>query len=489
MKRLFCACAAILVFAAVSFAQDWGGHYRMDIPGTVSGDLYLVPADFHSTEFLLAVTTPAGDRIVYDSSTSGPVELSDGAFVWRYPAEDIDYSVSLDLDPVNDEDVPMMGYILVTESLLSETPPHSAGISPDGLYKRDDRCFVSPDGCMYRISDDGSTCTLACGGRYSGTVQLPQSVKGPFGRYFRVTGIDEDTFRFSHGVTQVKTYDGSQHFAPGSLAYTDIPYDWNSYPKPFCAYPDKSRTRFVIPGDRGDGFPEGDSQWVIFKQNLAPAVLSGNTAGAAGKRPGRVDQDFDSTMGVFYTLQSSPEDIARMFRGYSSMEIEALVADDWFVAYHTFPAFGRWKYPEKEVSAPRFVETAMAGRTGRTVMYSRKAAWLREGKGELDIVEFEHVNREAMVAFVWHDGGEILATTTLTTIVESGSEDSSVWNVDDDGRFGIPDVVTIALDRNGAVTVFLAKNSPESVTCFALHQAGDAFEQVGLGQWYRYVDL
>ncbi|MBO4455755.1 MAG: hypothetical protein J5759_04845 [Bacteroidales bacterium] len=488
MKRLLCACVALLACAAAASAQDWGGHYRMDVPGTVTGDLYLVPVDFNTTDFLLVVSNPAGDQIVY-SSSAGPVALSDGSFVWRYPSEDIDYSISLDLDPVNDEDVPMMGFILVTESLLSENPPYKTDLSPNGIYKRDDRCFVTPDGWMYRIADNGSTCTLACGGRYSDAVQLPQSVKGPFGRYFRVTGVDADAFRFSKGITQVNLYDDSQQLAPGSLFYTDIQYDWESSPKPYFAYPDKSRTRFVIPGGAGFKGPEGVNQWVIFKQNLAPAQRSGSTVGVAGKREGRVDQDFDSTMGVFYTLQSSSEDIARMFRGYNAMEIEALVADPWFVAHHTFPAFGRWKYPEKEVSAPKSIETAMSRRVGRPVMYSRKAAWLREGKGELDIVEFEHVNHQAMVAFVWQDGKDVLATCTLTTDIESEYEDYSVWNVDDDGHYGIPDVVTIALDAEGAVTVFLAKNSPESVTCFALHQQGDTFERVALDQWYRFVDL
>ena len=488
MKRLIAACVALLACVAVASAQDWGGHYRMDVPGTVTGDLYLVPVDFNTAGFLLVVTNPAGDEIVYDSS-AGPVTLSDGSFVWRYPSEDIDYSISFDLDPVNDEDVPMMGCILVTESLLSDYPPYKVDLSPNGVYRRDDSCFVTPDGWMYRIGEDGGTCTLALGGRYSDEVQLPKTVKGPFGRYFRVTGVDADAFRFSKNVIQVHLYDETQQLAPGSLIYTDTKYDWNSSPRPYFAYPDKGKTRVVVPGGAGFISPEDSGQWVIFKQNMAPALQSGNTVGKAGKREGRVDQDFDSTMGVFYTLQSSKEDIAKMYRGYNSMEIEALVADQWFVAHHTFPAFGRWKYPEKEVSAPKFVETAMSRRIGRPVMYSRKAAWLRDGKGELDIVEFEHVDHEAMVVFVWHDGKDVIATCTLTTDIESEYEDYSVWNVDDDGRYGIPDVVTIALDGDGAVTVFIAKNSPESVTCFALRQAGEYFQMTDFGQWYRFVDL
>lgn len=487
MKRLLCACVVLVACAVAASAQDWGGHYRMDVPGTVTGDLYLVPADANTTEFLLIVTNPAGDTIVYDSS-AGPVALCDGSFVWRYPSEEINYSISFDLDPVNDEDIPMMGCILVTESLLSENPPYKTDLSPNGVYRRDDRCFVTPEGFMFRINDDGGSCNLACGGLYKETVILPQSVKGPFGRYFRVAGIDSDAFRGAGEINRLYLYDDSQLISPGALIGTGVSFDWNAN-KPHFAYPDKGKTQVVVPGGAGFSLPASSSQWVIFKQNLAPATQSDNTVGKAGKRDGRVDQDFRSTMGIFYTLQSSKEDIAKMFRGYNATEVEALVANPWFVAQHTFPAFGRWKYPEKEVSAPNSIETAMSRRYGRPVMYSRKAAWLREGKGELDIVEFEHADHQAMVAFVWHAGGDILATCTLTTEIESEYADYSVWNVDDDGRYGIPDVVTIAVDGTGAITVFLAKNSPESITCFALRQVGNSFQKVDLDQWYRYVDL
>ena len=81
------------------------------------------------------------------------------------------------------------------------------------------------------------------------------------------------------------------------------------------------------------------------------------------------------------------------------------------------------------------------------------------------------------------------ATACLTTEIESEFEDSGVWNVDDEGTYGIPDVITIAQDPEGAVTIFLAKNSPESVTCFALHQNGGKLEKIDFDQWYRYVDI
>ena len=94
-----------------------------------------------------------------------------------------------------------------------------------------------------------------------------------------------------------------------------------------------------------------------------------------------------------------------------------------------------------------------------------------------------------MVVFAWIGNGEIYATCDIKREIESESEDSSVWNVDDDGTYGIPDVVSIALDPEGCANIFMAKNSPESITCFVLHQVGDRFELVPVDQWYRYVDI
>ena len=160
-----------------------------------------------------------------------------------------------------------------------------------------------------------------------------------------------------------------------------------------------------------------------------------------------------------------------------------------FVAFHTFPAFGRWKYPEKVQNAPKAIVNQVARKYGREVMYSRRVAWLRDGYGELDLVEFQHKNHQAMVVFAWVNGDDVAATCSLTTEIESEFEDADVWNVDDDGTFGIPDVVTIVRDPEGNVIIFLAKNSPESITCFALRQVGDKLERIDFDQWYRYVDI
>ena len=478
-------CSLSCVFAA---AQDWGGRYKLQLPedAEVQGDLFLVPVGPEQTEFLLTVVNKAGDTIVYDS-TDGPVSLSDGKFIWRFPGGEFDYTLTMDLYPEADGGIPLENTIKVSENVGAGAPPYPIDLSPDGLYRRDLSYFVAPNGYMYH--SDGDKCALAMGGIYSGRVDLPATVVGPFGKVFSVSGIESDAFAYSHSLSQVTIADAGQRVAPGALTWTEIPYDWDKIAKPFFAYPCKTRDRFVIPYYDGFECPENKYPWVIFKQNVAPSQQSGNTIGNDSALSGRVDQAFDRTMGVYYTLQIPKTEVNKMFRGYEAMEIEALVADMDFVAFHTFPAFGRWKFPEKVQNAPKAIVNQIAKKYGREVMYSRRVAWLRDGYGELDLVEFQHKNHQAMVVFAWISGNDVAATCSLTTEIESEFEDADVWNVDDDGTFGIPDVVTIAKDPDGNVIIFLAKNAPESITCFALRQVGDKLERIDFDQWYRYVDI
>lgn len=482
--------AAVLA-ATLSYAQDWGGRYTLEFSDQAvyaRGELFLVPVSPDETEFYLSVEHVDGARVVYDSQ-DGPVKMKDGKFVWRYPLPGFDYTLTLIPSPDSDSGYPMENTVQVIEDVGGGAHPYNLDLCPDGYYTRDMARFVTHDGWMYRKNADESGCTLARGGIYSGKIALPASVKGPFGKILKVTGIDSDAFMESRGVSQVVLHDMEQRVAPGALTYTEVPYDWSKIAQPFFAYPSKAKDRFVIPFYEGFERPENIFPWVVFKQNIAPAQQSGNTIGDDNALAGRVDPAFDRTMGVFYTLQLPKTDISKMFKGYDSFEIEALVADADFVAFHTFPAFSRWKFPEKEQNASKAVENTVAKMFGRTVMYSRRAAWQRDGGGELDIVEFTHKDHQAMVVFAWVEGGSVVATASMTTMIESEFEDFSVWNVDDEGTFGIPDVVTIARDPEGVVTVYLAKNSPESVTCFALHQNGDQLEIINFDQWYRYIDL
>ena len=105
-------CSLSCVFAA---AQDWGGRYKLQLPedAEVQGDLFLVPVGPEQTEFLLTVVNKAGDTIVYDS-TDGPVSLSDGKFIWRFPGGEFDYTLTMDLYPEADGGIPLENTIKVS---------------------------------------------------------------------------------------------------------------------------------------------------------------------------------------------------------------------------------------------------------------------------------------------------------------------------------------------------------------------------------------
>ena len=347
--------------------------------------------------------------------------------------------------------------------------------------------FPDERGYSYRLDASGK-CYLARGGEYEGAIVLPESVIDPeSGKKLEVAGIDTDAFMDSPMVTSVRLANKWQRVGPGAYSFTRIPYKWEALEKPFYCYPDASKTTFVVPLEDGAEFKEMSTPWVIFKQNITPAKFSGDTRKIEDYMCGRADWDFNKTKGVFYSLTEPKSSTARLFKGYDSIEIEALVSDRDFVAFHTFPSFGRWKYPEPEIDAPAAIVKAIAKKYGRSVKYANRVAWLRDGTGELDMVEFEIKDGEAMVVFAWIGNGEIYATWSDTTKVDPQYPDSSVWNVDDDGSYGIPDIVTIAIDPEGYANIFVAKNSPESITCFILHQVGDRFERIDLDQWYRYL--
>lgn len=347
--------------------------------------------------------------------------------------------------------------------------------------------FQDAKGYVYRM-DGAAKCYLAKGGEYEGVIELPEKVVNPdTGKKVEVAGIDTDAFIDSRMVTAVRLANKKQRVSPGAFSFSSIPYDWSAIEKPFYCYPNAAKTTFVIPMEKGAAFTEPETPWVIFKQNITPARLSGDTRGMEDLMCGRADWDFTRTQGLFFDLVEPKKATDKLFRGYDSIEIEALVAGRDFVAFHTFPSYGRWKYPEPEKEAPAAIVKALAKKFHRTVKSSARVAWLRDGTGELDMVEFEIKGGEAMVAFAWVGNGEIYATWSDSTKVDPQYPDSSVWNVDDDGDYGIPDVVTIAIDPEGYANIFIAKNAPESITCFILHQVGDHFERIDLDQWYRFL--
>ena len=135
------------------------------------------------------------------------------------------------------------------------------------------------------------------------------------------------------------------------------------------------------------------------------------------------------------------------------------------------------------------LEKQMEARYDRTLRQSRYIGNLREEDGRVGIFEFEPRDGEAMIVIAWVLGGKVRATYVKTTELdpEEGGE-FSVWNVDDDGSYGIPNLLCVAFDHHDNVILFLEHGAPESRNMFGLRQQGDQFQLFGEEQWYVFVD-
>lgn len=496
MKKII-SVAVALYFALPALlagpVPSWGGKYTLSLTDDAgkayaNGVLYLVPGGEHATSFFLSLVRDDGSALVYDTDNQ-PIPVKDGRIVFYYPDEEIDYSIEVDLHPTDEAGNPLENCVSLKEFLRSECPPYNLDLSPDGIWKQDTAVFADENGYLYRKNAKDGTCLLTRGGIYEGKITLPASARDSKGKTLKVAGIESEAFMDSRMVSQVVLSKPEEQWVwPGAFSFTTIPYDWKRIHLPFYCYPNQDKTRIAVPMEESDNPPAEESQWLIFKQNAAPCKLSEDRHRNSDLSCGRRDGNFEATQGLYYSPSITKTESNKMFRGYESYEIEALIADREFVAFHTFPSFSRWKFPEPQQNASSAVVKKVCKMYGRQSLYGKRAAWFRDGTGELDIVEFTHKDGQATVCFVYQVKGEIYATTTLSTKLTDGEEDFSVWNVDDDGTYGIPDVVSIAVDPDGYCNFFLAKNSPESVTCFILHQVEDRLEILDVDQWYRFIE-
>ena len=132
------------------------------------------------------------------------------------------------------------------------------------------------------------------------------------------------------------------------------------------------------------------------------------------------------------------------------------------------------------------LEKQMATRYGRTLVQSRYIGNLREEDGRVGIFEFEPKDGEAMIVIAWVLGGKVKATYVQTTNINP--EYGSTWNVDDDGTYGIPELLCVAFDLHDNVILWFNHSAPESQNIFGLRQQGDQLQLFGEEQWYVFVD-
>lgn len=371
--------------------------------------------------------------------------------------------------------------LLAAASLYAQPQP-----APSGTLDPDTGVVTDGNGYRYQYTE-GQKLELCAGGRYSGTVEVPRTlVVG--GREVEVAGIAADAFRDNKAVTEVRYDRNTQYVGPSAFYRSGIRYYWDySFQIPDYIYPSEDFSLYVR-----QEVPQyvdlTEPQWMQFKHYSAHLRYvrdrREDESAQWGYNPWRADR----MQGVYYEMDMPESARKDMFRGYDAREVIGLACESRFLAQHRFPPFSRWKWGEQEQTMGATLEKQMEARYDRTLRQSRYIGNLREEDGRVGIFEFEPKDGEAMIVIAWVLGGKVRATYVQTTELDPESGEFSVWNVDDDGTYGIPNLLCVAFDHHDNVILFLEHGAPESRNMFGLRQQGDQFQRFGEEQWYVYVD-
>lgn len=361
--------------------------------------------------------------------------------------------------------------------------PQSA---PSGTLDPETGFVTDENGYRYQYVD-GLKLELCAGGRYAGTVNVPRTlVVG--GKELEVAGIAAKAFWGNEDVTDVNWDRDTQYVGPSAFYRSGIHYYWDSgYSLPKYVYPSRDFVYYVLQSEVYE-WDRNTPRWMFFKHNYAPLTfdedLLKNEELKWGYSPWMADDK--GMQGIYFEMQVPDQVKKDMFRGYDAQEVIGLAVEARFAAFHRFPPFSRWKWGETEQSMSATLEKQMEARYGRTLVQSRYIGHLREEDGRVGIFEFEPKDGEAMVVIAWTQGGKVKATYVKTNEIDP--EYGSVWNVDDDGTYGIPDLLCVAFDRHDNVILWFNHGAPESMNLFGLRQQGDQLQRFGEEQWYVYVD-
>lgn len=349
------------------------------------------------------------------------------------------------------------------------------------------KAFVLDDnGYRYQFVEDGAKLELSAGGNYAGTVQVPASVTVG-GRTYPVTGIAANAFRDNADVTEVNYDRMTQYVGPSAFYRSGMHYYWSASEIPQYVYPSQDFSQFILQQEVAE-WARPIPRWMFFKHNYAPLTFVKDQLKDESMQWGYSPWHADRMQGVFFEMRVPDAVKKAMFRGYDAQEVIGLAMDGEFAAFHRFPAFSRWKWGEKEQSMGAALEKQMETRYGRKLRQSRYIGHLREEDGRVGIFEFEPKEGEAMVVIAWTQGGKVKATYVMTTEIDPDEGEFSVWNVDDDGTYGIPALLCVAFDKHDNVILWFNHNAPESLNLFGLRQQGDQLQLFGEDQWYRYQE-
>lgn len=376
------------------------------------------------------------------------------------------------------------------------------------LVEGADTLLVDAKGYRYSFirSGGGISLGVAPGGRYEGRVEIPAAVRYQ-GVSYPVTTVrknammryvdDPDSAKLisvslPHSVTLV----GTDAFA-GNVGLKDVRFDNDSilvetraffrcpslgyrycnpplfaYTKPSDNKPD--RQYFIHPVDNTDIYYQSYS-WAFFKNRhngiraLGPRNADNENAMAC------YSANLNRVRSIDFQLRD-PANTAGMFSGYSSNYQEVVILDNNYVASRHFPSFSRWCWGEPEIDMDAAFVQQMERSYGRKVRYAKEAASIAlDGRlQQVVVTEFDIANKEAMVVVSWVVNGQVRCSWIETQVVrpDYNPQEGSLWNVDDEGSWGIPTVLLIAQDDRENVELFLLHSAPETQHYMHLQQKG-----------------
>lgn len=370
------------------------------------------------------------------------------------------------------------------------TSADKAGVAPGGAYSGN---VVIPSAISYNGSTYQVT-TVRRGAMWKkadskniGTitkVSLPKSV----------TLVGADAFRGNASLKDVTYHSGTRievrsFWGCPSLILNKKPVKF-AYTEPFFGEkPDLSKfMNFYYPSEEQDNSVT-DYQWVVFKYQHSG--ISFNKWMNLKKENAMACWCFklnNVKAGVFSLKDAN--NVSSLFKGNLNNSQNILLAHNNYVATHEFVSFSRHNFDENPKSMPQSFIQAMAKKYGRKVKYSNEAAKVLYTKKpeQIVITEFEITKHEAMIAISLVKDGKEVCSYVDKRKLESDNEEFSVWNVDDDGTYGIPTIISITKDENGNFELFFNHPAPESSNLHHLVQKGNKFVVESKEAWYNWVD-
>lgn len=392
------------------------------------------------------------------------------------------------------------------------------------VYQNNDSTIVEDtNGYRYLVShrDDGTPVLGVCsGGRYEGEVEIPSAVLYD-GKRMTVTTVRKNAMRQKPGtpasklltrvslpptVTLVGTdafrgndklrdvmyeYDSDIRFEARSMYECPILYLYDTNPGFAFTTPDDvpNAETIIISPNENDSVDEDRERyrWAFVGHRHQTVDFKGrNNCGPEAMECWCGRQK--NIRGYIYHLRGGMNAAKNIFAGSDINEHYSrslLLLTNNYVAKHHFPSF---QQPEQSADMPAAFKQQMAQRFERKVKYSKLAAKLTGGEeGQIAVTEFEVKNNEGVVAVSWVVGGKEKATWVESTRVEPGAT-YSVWNVDDEGDWGVPVIKTIAKDEHGNVEIFMTHYAPESINNMHLVQKGVNLVVENENSWYNWID-